>query len=250
MKNGSLNAVTSVHSSFTRNAIQANRYVLGAQSADLTVNQWQELVGTLGMPMTLQTPFLDKLPQSSTVLVGFDLTTDQVPGYKVYLEFMDAMPPRDSSSSAPFLLGIGYKWQVENPEKQLITHYRCLPRISPGQILDRINACYDGMDAPVGQDEVTSIVKQAVDIARGAQFLFLEVSEDDTNRASFDINLYPSSFTINAVIPQLDVLADKFNCPNDQYRRLKALTANQILGHISSGTSSAGQPYFSLYYEA
>lgn len=73
----------------------------------------------------------------------------------------------------------------------------------------------------------------------------LEVTEDNSPRLSYDVNLSDAGLTVAALPMRLKLLAD-FNLPAEALDRI----ADAPLGHFASGVGRDGTPFATIYYGA
>jgi hypothetical protein len=235
-----------------RRSILANRYILGMQAADATANQWMDAFRQLRMPESLQVEFFDGLPDANMVFFGFEDGEQSGSFYKVYLEYWDRLREKlvqDSGFREPNLLHKGFKWQIQAPDKHLITWYRCLPNLGMNEIRQHIEDIFlDLQDSP-SLPGIREIIKAARQRQPGNSFLFVEISEPGNPRKSFDLNLYPAGLRVGQIAGPIRNVATAMDVPLDKLDRLMPMIQNKFFGHISGGISRTGEEYFTVYYE-
>lgn len=230
----------------------ANRYLLGVDLKNVNSEQLRSICQRLNMPEEYLASFWKHLPEANLVFLGFE---DNLPTgiYKVYLEFWERVKlevQAQPGSREPKLLHLGFKWNVADNTQRTITKYLCHPRLSIEQILRRMTDVYEGWSSCRSLVIACEIVAFAADRADPSSFIYLEVAEGESQRRSFDINVYAAMLTLSSIHPALIRLRDHFAIPTDTFDRLNRLTCNKLLGHLSGGISQHGEEFLTIYYEA
>lgn len=236
-----------------RKSILANRYLLGIDIADVGAARLMEAVRQLNMPPPLLAEFGDGLPHANLVFLGFEDSGAGGCIHKVYLEYWDLLKARMRTGAAapgdPHLLHKGFKWQVDEPDKSVVTFYHCLPALSTAQIHTHIRAVYRDIPEAFGLDAVMRILAAGARHCPGEKFLYVEVSEPGNPRKSFDLNLYPAGLSVAQVAEPIREVACSLEAPADRVDRLMAMIPAKHFGHVSGGISRQGGEYFTIYYE-
>ena len=235
-----------------RGNILANRYLLGINLSDIKPEQLKRLCTQLDMPPGLERSFQAGLVDANLVFIGFEADARGSGLYKLYLENWDQLreqPGFPAIKQDRFLLHRGFKWHIEQPERQAVTDYHFIPGLDTEQVLDRIGMDHVGLRDPVLAQAVTDIIKTAQQGSPERQFIYVEVSEPGNARLSFDLNLYPAGLQVQDIQVQLQRLAEHLQIEADKFERLMQICTSRSLGHISAGTARDDQPYFTFYYE-
>jgi hypothetical protein len=233
-----------------RQRLIGGRVLIGVEASELDTGRALALASELGMPDPCLPLLRERVTDANAVFFGFeDLGSSWV--CKVYLEFWDAVRRETlrTGAQAPQLLHLGVKWDTASPGHHEVARYDCHPLLNVRTILRRMVACYGSPGAPQLCELTQAIVRNAAQREPGASMLYLEVSEQDNPRSSFDINLYKSGMRVGDVAPQLRQAAAWFQVPVDSIdAQLQRLGAS-LLGHLSSGLGRHGQPFLSVYAE-
>jgi len=232
--------------------IQANRYLLGFEASAIPGERWPDIFRQLNMPSNLARDFLDSLPEANTALFGFEARPDGESLYKLYLEFWSKLQQRQQHTPhdrSRQLLHLGFKWQAVSPEHHACTYYHCLPGLSVEDIRQRIPDHFSGFTNSPCQTVTFTILDQIEHAQSTDDYLYLEISEPDSNRVSFDLNLYPAQRSVNDIREGLLSIASSMNIDPQKIQRMLSLAGDQPLGHISSGRGRDGREYFTVYYE-
>lgn len=230
----------------------ANRYLLGIETSDINTAQWNKLFHQLNMPANFIADFRAGLADANLALLGFEAQANGSSVLKLYLEYWDLLRARQletPDNHTPHLLHLGFKWQYDDPCRQQVTHYHCLPGLSAETISNRIRRHYAKLTQPASLKPSLSILNIATERAPQASFLYIEVSEKGNARQSFDLNLYPAGLSISDIIPSITQVASKMKLDPLQFERLIPVIENKLFGHISAGVGRDEQEYFTVYYE-
>lgn len=181
-----------------------NRVLIGINRADLPSQTMFEIAHELGMPQPCRELLAPHTQQANVVLFGIE---DRADGSvcKLYLEFWDQVKQevRRTGARTPLLLHLGVKWDSAHPGQHALARYTCHPLLSAQEAMQRMAGVYPPDQAAHGREAALAIVRQGVKRNRAASLLYLEVSEGDNPRCSFDINLYKTGLLIGDAAAEL-----------------------------------------------
>ena len=194
------------------------------------------------MPSTLLAKLGERLSIAPFVHLGYE-RRGEADLYKVYLEF--AMPPQVNAD--PRLLYIAFKWDSQKPERKIVTSYRWFPKLTVDGIQSRIADLYNEPQNDALQ-QVGAILSLAKDRNPATQFRYLEVTEDQNQRRSFDLNLYDAELQIKDVRQPLAAMFARHQIPDRNFRQLYDTIQLQPFGHLAGGIHREGLDFFNIYY--
>ena len=234
----------------SRGQLLANRFLLGVSLTDTTPPTLFDICYQLGMPARLFEPFQQNLPEANLVFFGFE--DDEVDGnYRVYLEYWDKICAEISAEPEkihPRLMFLGYKWNTERPQSQAISRYHCYPLLSTSEILERISDVYAQRQQACSLAYVREMVHRAASECLDRSFIYLEVTEEENVRTSFDLNLYKSGLCLHDIHGILVGLQQHYEIRQQDFEKLFQLVGSKLLGHISGGTNRQGEEFLTVYY--
>jgi hypothetical protein len=236
----------------TGGQILANRYLLAIDTSQVTNQQLLDACSKMNMPPALLNHFQAKLIHANKVALSFEADAEGGALFKVYLEYWEylrKMMQHHPDSEDPGLLYTGFKWQYDNPEKNLVTEYQYLPGLTATRIQSLLIEQYDSLPESNCLATVFRIIELAQSRLAKKNFTFVEVSEQGTPRKSFDLNLYRADLKVSDIAHQLQEAAHIFGVNRQQFSQLMSIIAEKTLGHISAGIGRDGEEYFSVYYE-
>lgn len=227
----------------------SQRVLFGVDRRHLPINDLLGMAQELGMPAVYEDTLRAHHAAANMVFFGSEVD-GQRQVLKVYLELWDALRQRvrDTGDRSPGLLNVGVKWDAHSGA-HCRADYLCHPMLSTTGVLGRMAQLYRQVPAPNAGALAASLVRQAAQRAPQASFLYVEVSEGDSPRQSFDLNLYKSGLSIQDVRPTLSELGLHFRLPPAQLDALLDAIAQHPLGHLSGGCDRHGDEFATIYHE-
>jgi hypothetical protein len=230
----------------TPGRIQTGRILYGIAKDKISLAWLHKLSQHLHMPASYWQTFIHNYDDANFVYLGSEDEQERRL-WKWYLEFpvYRGLPEQ----GAPRLMYIGLKWQASDASPLAITHYHWRMHPSPAALQWAIQAICGPDGKGVGQC-AAAILQQIPPAIATEQLLFLEVSEADTERRSFDLKLYPSGLQIGDCAVSLRTLAQHMRVPETATASLLERIKMQPFGHLAGGIDRSGQPFATIYYEA
>jgi hypothetical protein len=226
-----------------------DRILLGTPTSGLDCREVLSIAAELGMPQCYESLLVEEFANANMLLLGLE---DREDGgvYKIYLEFWDQLKHRvrTTGSVEPGLLNLGVKWDTRTGS-HCRTDYVCFPMLSSADILSRLERLYRGQPPQPSHDFSARLIHQAAARDPGASFIYVEVSEGESPRKSFDLNLYKANRTVSDIRPLLTRLARRYEIDGDRIDHLLARVGERCLGHLSGGLDRHGRDFSTIYYE-
>ncbi len=234
-------------------SLLSDRFLLGISKKEIEYKAQDRIIHVceqMGMPPSLLEIFGQCLFDANYVHFGFEDDGASCI-YKVYVEFWDRIketlnPPQNAAR--PHLLHLGFKWSPFEPEKKAITRYTWHPWLTEAQILDRVRVIAD----PGRHGHVFETAKALINIAAARMphqdILYLEVTEADNPRKSFDINIYRGGLLVGELYPLLARLGQHYNIPYTPFHELYNQVKTERFGHLSGGINREGKDFCTVYY--
>jgi hypothetical protein len=209
------------------------------------------LLHQLRFPENQLDALMAQLSSSHHLHLGFEPQSETAL-FKVYLE-----SDCDTNSTS----AVRYKAWKYYPysEKCFTSVYTPLRFSSSSQLCELLMAQFGLIAGPVSVDpsplgplvqSLGLIAEQCMPRTATEDLELLYVMEDQSDRQSFDLNLYSSNLYVDAVLDQLLLMCSCLGL--DRQRCLLSLQQclSLPLGHISLGYHRHRQPFFTLYYGA
>lgn len=224
-------------------ALWADRFLVGISLDFIALEDVIFLMTQMDMPDLFDADVRSRLPKANFIHIGFE--QGEVSTYKFYLEF----PLGNIDAKTPHPLYRGYKWNAENSEQRAISHYTQAQVLSLPLLLEKIDAMYQGeKENDVVRNIAKTIVTQAAGKVATTELLFVEVHEENSQRLSFDINLYETGMTIRDLQPMLLALSEHFMIDKKEFAELMKRTGDDLAGHLSGGTDRNGNAFLTTYH--
>jgi hypothetical protein len=232
-------------------ALLQNRFLLGFEKDAVGANPNEKILQVcekIGMPPDLMVPFMKNLPEASIAGFGFG-ENETTCIAKVYLEFgiryyraMEEKPDHPD----PYLSHVGYKWDVSDSAKTVVTKYTCYPAFTVSDMLENISsgAYRDKAESPF--DMVQEIVEMAEKRVKKEKFLFLGVGEEKNPRNSFDINIYSANLKVADIFAHLSDIFRFYGLPDKPFELADSIKT-QTVGHLAGGIGRDGKSFLTLY---
>lgn len=227
-----------------------NRYLLGIDKAALDDDKLSFICDQLEMPEQFRAQLSDHLTDANLVLLGFEQGVEDCT-YKIYLEYWDKVRSlRRPCDAEPVTLFVGYKWSAFDNRRATLTDYSYYPALTAAEMIERINDLKVSDDHSATFEMAGQIVAYCARDVNSKAFRFLEATEADSPRKSFDINLYEARVNLQNIYPYLKNLCHDYSVHVDELDRLYSRVDSCMLGHLSAGLDRKGEVFFSVYYEA
>jgi hypothetical protein len=92
------------------------------------------------------------------------------------------------------------------------------------------------------------ILEKVFEKTDSEELMFMEVSEDNNPRLSFDINVYKAELPLAEMVDLLKEVADYFSVTAQRWSGFLETLSSERLGHISGGVGRNGKEFFTVYY--
>jgi hypothetical protein len=230
-----------------------NRFLLGFKKKRIQGDAHGRILDIcrqLGMPERLLVSYRERLPDANYLHFGFE-ENETTCLFKAYLEFYEKFEEqarRHPGPPGPFLMHLGFKWDARDPGRQAITSYVWHPLLSVEEIAARVSEILP----PRRFGKISEIAKQIVAfvarILHPHDILYLEVTEEDNPRRSFDINMYRANLAVGALVPFLEAACLHYGISLEKFQDLYEGIKTKRFGHISGGIGREGKDFFTVYY--
>ena len=228
-----------------------NRYLLGIEKSDLDHRKLISICEQMEMPEKFLHDLLSNITDANLVLLGFEGGIEDCI-YKVYLEYWDKIRMQTSGkqrSIDPVTMFQGFKWNAFDNSRAMLTDYIYYPLLKVDEIIERIGKLGSSSGDTAIFDIAIEIISRAAKLADNQPLVYLEASEGDNPRNSFDINLYPAGMTLKSIYSSVAQLFRHYTITDEEFDLLYSQVASRPLGHLSGGTDRTGKDFFTVYYE-
>jgi hypothetical protein len=225
-------------------ALYAQRCLFGFGRAAIPLADLPALGARLGMPAEYVGEIAAHWAAADAVHFGYEAGAAG-PCYKLYLEFSSELK---RCGDRPVLLHQAWKWIVGDPRRRRPDRYVCHPGLSCTAIGQRLAALYAGPGEPPSLVAARAVLELAAQRPAPPP-MYLEVAEEGSARASFDIRLYDSGLRQHEIAPALLRAAHEYGVAAD-FGELLAGTRDATPGHLAAGVDRDGGDFLSYYYGA
>lgn len=168
------------------------------------------------------------------------------PIFKMYLENCNAfMKGLKQNPGASLTVFEALKWGVVS--EPVTSRYVCRPEQSERALRQLISDSFMAI-APRAEALAHELLTHALLRCSAERLLMLEVQEPDSNRRSFDLNLYDLEYRVSDWSELLTLLWDHQKLDKQRLDHFFQANANKLLGHISAGVGRDNRVFFTLYY--
>jgi hypothetical protein len=204
----------------------------------------------MDMPKQLLEVYNENLPSANYVHFGFE-EDEKSYIYKAYLEFWTDWEneiKNKPNRSDPFLVHLGFKWDVSQPTRCVLTRYTCYPSLSFENILERLSKVFYGDRYRTPLEIAKGIVSLALNRISHDKIFYVEVEEENNPRRSFDMNMYRAKLRLEELYPLLLDMCQHYSIPPEEFRILYDQFKTKIFGHLSGGIDREGKDFLTIYY--
>ena len=230
-----------------------NRFLLGFSKSSIKQNPQERILDIcegMEMPDAFMEDFSEKLSEANYVHFGFE-ENETTCIYKVYLEFYDKIQEEiksQPSEADQFLLHLGFKWDVSDNTKHALTRYTWYRSLAVEDILVRLADILDPEKYRKPLEIAEGILATASSRIPHHDILYLEVSEENNPRRSFDINMYRAALELRELHPILSKMSQHYSISSDTFHTLYDPVKTKIFGHLSGGIDREGKDFLTVYY--
>lgn len=231
----------------SRESLLANRLLLSVGRAQLgadAAGRVRSICEQLGMPPPLFAQLPKLVAEARGVHFGYEAGAAG-DLYKVYFEREAAQAEAARRDSV--LLHVAFKWDAKEPERCVTTRYLWRPRMDAASIRKEMGRIY-GKGHAAALECAAAVLKLAAARAEPRALQFLEVSEEDSGRRSFDLNVYDAGLTLRDAQAPLSRLRQHFAVRPGQFQALYDQVSARRLGHIAGGVHRDGEAFATVYY--
>ena len=93
-----------------------------------------------------------------------------------------------------------------------------------------------------------NIIEMAALRVAPENILYLEVTEEDNPRRSFDVNVYRADMRMQLFYPLFLEMCGHYDISVEEFQAVFKPSRDKTLGHISGGIDREGNDFFTVYY--
>ncbi len=165
---------------------------------------------------------------------------------KCYLE----LPPPDPTQPWPSgrLQFLGFKWSLQNSSIAVVSRYKSATVQDWAEIKALLLSATDHNLRPI----LDSLLQQLQPPSQKAMEIFplLEISEEGSDRRSWDLNVYDGQWRLGQVQSNLLAAVETLQIPQQDFFPWILPNSSSALGHVATGIGRNGEPFLTVYYGA
>ena len=205
----------------------------------------QQICRAMNAPNTFLQGIARFINAAAFVHFGFEYSGTTRIG-KCYLE----LPPPDPSQ--PWLAGrlqfLGFKWCLQNSSIAVVSRYKSSLVQDWSEIKSVLLAATDPKLRPI----LDSMLQQLQPSSPQASKIYplLEITEEGSDRRSWDLNLYDGQWSLRQVQSILLAAVETLQIPQQDFFPWILPISSSALGHIATGIGRNGESFLTVYYGA
>ena len=209
-------------------------------TADVT-----QICRAMNAPDTFQQSIARFINAAAFVHFGFEYSGATRIG-KCYLELPPPDPtlPRQSGR----LQFLGFKWSLQNSSIAVVSRYKSSTVQDWSEIKSLLLAATDQKLRLI----LELLLQQLQPSSQKAREIYplLEISEEGSDRRSWDLNVYDDQRSLGQVQCSLLAAAETLQIPQQDFFAWILPITTSVLGHIATGIGRSGEPFLTVYYGA
>jgi hypothetical protein len=236
---------------FGQSEIRSSRLLLTIHKNSLGLNAEKNLFGLLSelsFPNEHKQEISSRLEQADIVHFGYE---DYGQGffYKCYIEFaQQVFLAEEQNRLEPILVHFAIKWDPLKPEKVKLTQYHLRRFPSLDAIKNHVREVYQDCTGSLALKTTLEIIDMEAVSSIKDELMIMSVSELNSDRYSYDINLYDAGLGLSSISSQLAKIVDYFGADTEEWEKLYQNDRQSKLGHLAGGIDEKGQEFYTVYF--
>ncbi len=165
---------------------------------------------------------------------------------KCYLELPPPAPSQPRKAGR--LQFLGFKWSLQNSSIAVVSRYKSSLVQDWSEIKSVLLAATDYKLRPI----LDSLLQQLQPCSHKTMEIFplLEISEEGSDRRSWDLNVYDGQWSLGQIQSSLSAAVEMLQIPQQDFFPWILPNSSRALGHIATGIGRRGEPFLTVYYGA
>ncbi len=235
---------------FDADGLEPRRALVSIPTVSLTKNAATEclqICRAMRMPEHFYEVVSRMMSAAVFVHFGFEAAQDLRIG-KFYLQ---KAVSENSNQGLEFL---GFKWPIQCAAKCVVTRYhrRTVERIESliPLLLQPLPASHAGILEPLYERVLNSFAAAMPDEDPLSRVRLLEVTEEGSNRRSWDLNVYDLEQNVSCLADLLPDCLRALGFPSQGLQSWLKYSKDTTLGHLAAGMSRSQQPFLTIYHQS
>jgi hypothetical protein len=230
-----------------------NRFLITIDKNDIETNAHERILSIcrkLNMPEDFLEVFRQNFSQANPIDFGFE-ANEETCIYKAYLDFLPKWKREgEAGDKKPetYLMFLGFKWDAFDNTKKALTKYTWYPSLSYEGIEERLSGIFQKAQK-VGSFELVQEFLRVISARTTRENVYyLDVTEGNSRRRSFDINAYSANLDIQEMYPLLMKICDHYSISGQDFHGLYEQVKEKRFGHLSGGVDRKGNDFLTIYF--
>jgi len=235
-----------------REKLLGNRFILGLYKSHIEQDPHGKLLDIcrrMDMREDLLEAFSENLPDAEGIGFGFE-ENEGIRLYKVYLDFLPKWKKKvemNPGKSDPFLLFLAFKWNALDNRKGGSGKYMWYPDLSFDEMEGKISHIYQSDESKPLVDIIRGFLEIASTRVPAHTVRYLDATEENTPRKSFDINMYDANLWLKELYPLLQKIYRYYSIPEKEFHAVYNQIRTKTFGHLSGGIGRDGKDFLTIY---
>ena len=217
-----------------------NRFLISINKNKIKRNPHEKILDIcerIDMPETFLEAFKGPLFDANVVHFGFEENENAC----VYEVHLDSGIKRERETKTrlnkpdPRLSFLGFEWDPFDNTKCVLTRYTRYPFLSFKEMREKTLAVFEDD----GRTKPWEIAKHFLDLVSSSvthdKIIYLDVTGENSQRRSFDINAYKAELQLKEIYPLLLKIYQHYSIPADKFHELYNSVRTKRFGHLSGG---------------
>jgi hypothetical protein len=230
-----------------------HRFLMVVDKNDVKGSPHQRILSIcerMNMPEDFLEMFKENLSQANPVDFGFEADEGSCI-YKAYLDFLPQLRKGghvNLDQTKPHIMFLGFKWDVFNRAKKGLTKYTWYPVLPFGEILRRLSDIYGNGKGRKLIELAEELLGMIASKTTHDKVYYLDVTEEQSPRRSFDINAYSANLQLKELYPLMMKMWQHFSIPAQEFSDLYRQMETKIFGHFAGGVDREGNDFLTVYF--
>ncbi|MEZ6125315.1 MAG: hypothetical protein R3C49_19375 [Planctomycetaceae bacterium] len=209
-----------------------------------SVDEVLQICRAMSSPIAHLTAIRRYFRSAAFVHFGFEYSVSTAIG-KCYLELSSSVPATSADDGR--LMFLGFKWSMNDTSLAVVSRYRNVHPQGPSSLTE----CFLNEAPEELRPELSQLAQRLEPECETdkAEMRLLEVTEEGSDRRSFDLNVYAAQQPVALITDLVHVIAERFTCADNEVNEWLHKTAAATVGHISAGRTRSDQPFLTIYYQ-
>ena len=216
-----------------------------AEAGHETADDVQQICRAMNAPDTFLRSIARFINAAAFVHFGFEYSGATRIG-KCYLELPSPAPTQPRHTGR--LQFLGFKWSLQNSSIAVVSRYKSSIAQDWFEVKSLLLEATDQKLRPI----LESLLQQLHPSDQNASEIYplLEISEEGSDRRSWDLNVYDGHWSLGQMQSTLLTAVETLQIPHHDFFPWILPIASSALGHIATGIGRNGEPFLTVYYGA